>query len=46
VVAEFLFWPWPNRKLGWHLEPSYGYDFGGRHDQSLGVNVGLLIPIR
>jgi hypothetical protein len=45
VVAEFLFWPWPDRKLGWYLEPSYGYDFGGRHDQSLGVNVGLLIPI-
>ena len=46
AVAEFLFWPWPASEARPEiLEPSYGYDFGGRHDQSLGVSVGLLIPI-
>jgi hypothetical protein len=26
-------------------EPSYSYSFIGGHEQSLGVSVGLLIPI-
>jgi len=45
AVIEFMFWPWPERKFGWYLEPSYGYDFGKGHEQSLGVSVGLLIAI-
>ena len=45
AVLDFMFWPSPERKLGWYLEPSYGYDFGKGHEQSLGVSVGLLIPI-
>ena len=45
-VLEFQFWPAPERKFGWFLEPTYGYDFGRGHQQSLGMNVGLLIPIR
>jgi hypothetical protein len=32
-------------KLGWFVEPSYSYIFLGGHEQSFGVNVGLLIPI-
>jgi hypothetical protein len=32
-------------KLGWFLEPSYDYSFGSGHDGSLGVSVGLLVPI-
>ncbi len=43
AVVEFQFWPWPNRNYGWYLEPSYGYDFGSGHGQSVGVTVGLLI---
>jgi hypothetical protein len=46
AVLEIQFWPWPERKLGWFVEPSYGYDFARGHEQSLGVTLGLLIPIR
>ncbi len=45
AAVEMQFWPWPERKLGWFLEPSYGYDFTRGHEQALGVTVGLLIPI-
>jgi hypothetical protein len=45
VVAEFMFWPTPDRKFGWFLEPSYTYAFSNGHEQSLGVSIGLLIPI-
>jgi hypothetical protein len=43
AALDFMFWPWPGRKYGWYLEPSYGYNFARGHDQSLGVTVGLLI---
>jgi hypothetical protein len=45
IVFDLMFWPTPDRKLGWFLEPSYGYSFGSGHDRSLGVSAGLLIPI-
>jgi hypothetical protein len=45
AVVEFQIWPWPTRSYGWYLEPSYGYDFGSGHAQSVGVIVGLLIAI-
>jgi hypothetical protein len=45
VAADFMFWPTPDRKYGWFLEPSYSYSFSKDHEQSLGVSVGLLIPI-
>jgi hypothetical protein len=45
VALDFMFWPWPGRKYGWYLEPSYGQNFGHGHEQSLSVSVGLLIPI-
>lgn len=43
-ALDFMFWPWPDRKYGWFVEPSYSYS--GTHDQSLGVSLGLLIAIR
>lgn len=46
AVLDFMFWPSPERKYGWYMEPSYSYDFGKAHEQSLGLSVGLLIPIR
>jgi hypothetical protein len=46
AVAESMFWPTPDRKFGWFLEPSYTCSFGPGHEQSLGVSVGLLIPIK
>lgn len=46
AVLDFMFWPKPKRKFGWYLEPSYGYSFARGHEQSMGVNGGLLIAIR
>jgi hypothetical protein len=45
VALDFMFWPTPDRKFGWFLEPSYSYSFSRGHEQSLGTSVGLLIPI-
>jgi len=45
AVLDFMFWPSPERKFGWYLEPSYSYDFGKGHEQSLGASAGLLIAI-
>jgi hypothetical protein len=45
VAADFMFWPTPDRKYGWFVEPSYSYSFSQGHEQSLGVSVGLLIAI-
>jgi hypothetical protein len=44
--AEFLFWPTRERNYGWFIEPNYAHSFGSEHEQSLGVSLGLLIPIR
>jgi hypothetical protein len=45
IAADFMFWPTTDRKYGWFLEPSYSYSFSQGHEQSLGVSVGVLIPI-
>jgi hypothetical protein len=45
-ALDFMFWPWPDRKYGWFLEPSYTNSFINGHEQSLGISVGLLIAIR
>jgi len=45
VVLDFMVWPYSKRRFGWYLEPSYGYDFGRGHEQSLGISAGLLIAI-
>jgi hypothetical protein len=45
VALDFMFWPTPDRKFGWFLEPAYTYSFNAGHEQSLGVSAGLLIPI-
>jgi hypothetical protein len=44
-ALDFMFWPLPKRRFGWYLEPSYGYNFGGGHEQSMSVSAGLLIAI-
>ena len=46
AVADFMFWPTPDRKFGWFLEPSYTYSFSYGREQSFGVSAGLLIPIK
>ena len=46
ALVDVQIWPSPERKYGWFIEPSYTYDFGREHEQSLGVTFGLLIPIR
>jgi hypothetical protein len=44
-AADFMFWPTPDRKFGWFLEPTYSYSFSSGHEKSLGLTAGLLIPI-
>jgi hypothetical protein len=44
-ALDFMFWPWPDRKLGWFLEPTYSYSFSKGHEQAAAVSVGLLIRI-
>jgi hypothetical protein len=46
LALDFMFWPTRDRKYGWFIEPSYTYSFGREHEQSLGVSLGLLIPIQ
>jgi hypothetical protein len=46
ALMDVQIWPSRERNFGWFVEPSYGYDFGREHEQSLGVTFGLLIPIR
>jgi len=45
AALDFMFWPWPERKFGLYLEPSYDYGFGHDHEQSVSISGGLLIPI-
>ncbi len=45
VALDFMFWPTRKHKFGWYLEPSYDYDFGRGHDQSVSIGAGLLIAI-
>lgn len=42
---EFMIWPWNDRKFGLFVDPSYGVSFAAGHQQSLGLNVGLLIAV-
>jgi hypothetical protein len=45
AVGDFMFWPGEKHRFGWYLEPSYEYNFGRGHEQSLGISAGLLIAI-
>jgi len=45
AVLDFMFWPGRKHKLGWYLEPGFGYDFGRGHERSIGISAGLLIAI-
>jgi hypothetical protein len=44
VALDFMFWPTPERKYGWFIEP--GFSYGGSRAQSLSVTAGMLIAIR
>lgn len=46
AALDLMLWPWPKRRFGWYMEPSYGYSFSGGHQQSMSVTVGVLIAIR
>ena len=46
ALMDFQIWPSAERKLGLFIEPSYSYDFGREHEQSLGITAGILIPLR
>ena len=46
AVLDFMFWPSKKHRLGWYFEPGYDYSFARGHEQSVGINGGLLIAIR
>jgi hypothetical protein len=43
---EFEYWPSADRKFGWFVEYQYDRAFTSDRTQSIGVQFGLLIPIR
>ena len=43
VALDLMMWPWPERKFGWFVEPSYTISQG--NERSLAVSVGLLVAI-
>jgi len=45
AALDFMFWPSGKHRFGWYLEPSYEYNFGRGHEQSLGITGGLLIAV-
>ncbi len=45
VAPDLMFWSSKKHRVGWYLEPSYEYEFGTRHEHSLGVSGGLLIGV-
>jgi len=46
IALDFMYWPSARRRFGWYIEPAYDYTFGRRHDQGIGVSIGLLISVR
>lgn len=45
AALDFMIWPWAKHRFGWYVEPAYDYSFSPGHEQSAGVNGGLLIAI-
>jgi hypothetical protein len=45
IAPDFMFWRSTKHRLGWYIEPTYEYDFGRGHEQSISIAVGLLIGI-
>jgi hypothetical protein len=45
VALDFMFWPSAKHRFGWYLEPTYDYDFGRGHEQTVAITGGLLIAI-
>ncbi|HVI09917.1 MAG TPA: hypothetical protein VND65_16640 [Candidatus Binatia bacterium] len=43
IEPEFMIWRSESHRFGWYVEPTYEYNFGAGHEQSLAVTVGLLI---
>jgi hypothetical protein len=45
IALDFMFWPTPDRKVGWFIEPTYSYSFSRGHERSVGASLGLLVAI-
>lgn len=45
VAVDFMFWPSGKHRFGWFLEPTYDYNFGPGHGQSLSISGVLLLGI-
>jgi hypothetical protein len=46
AALEFVYAPFDNENIRVYAEPTYSYDFGKGHEQSLGFTAGLLIKLR
>jgi hypothetical protein len=40
-ALDFMFWPWPDRKLGWFVEPTYSYSFSAAPLPGAGARAGV-----
>lgn len=45
-ALDLMVWPGRRRRFGWFVEPSYGYSLAAEHERTLGISLGLLVPIR
>ena len=45
AIVELVYWPWEDHKMGFFVEPSYSYNFGEGHEQTVGVTAGLHIGV-
>ncbi len=45
VSVTFVYWPQEEHKVGFFVEPSYTYDFGGEHEEAIGAKAGLYIGL-
>jgi hypothetical protein len=45
LAFDFMYWPTPDRRLGWFVQPTYSYSFAKEHEVSLGVSFGVLVGI-
>ena len=45
AIVELVYWPWDDHKVGFFVEPSYSYNFGEGHEQTVGVTAGLHIGV-
>jgi len=46
VSVTLVYWPEEEHKVGYFVEPSYSYNFGGGREQAVGAKAGLYIGLQ